>query len=91
MSEAKRAAIVLEADIQDRVAKLARYHKLSQGHIILTMLELCEGKPEFEQAVQARREAKVSNKVGKTAMLKELAKLSADDLDALMKALKKEA
>lgn len=88
MSQPKRSAIVLETEIQDRIAKLARLHKLSQGHIILALLEACEGKPEFEAAIKAKQDAKTSNKVGKTAVLKELSKFSAGDLDLLLKALK---
>ena len=88
MTEAKRAAIVLEAEIQERVAKMARLYKLSQGQIILTLLELCEGTERFEKAIQDRREAKTSSRVGKTAMLKQLSKLSAEQLDELMKSLK---
>lgn len=88
-TEAKRAAIVLETDIQERVAKLARQNKLSQGQIILTMLELCEGTPKFEEAIKNRQDAKNMNKRGKTAMLKELSKFSAEDLSALVEALKK--
>lgn len=86
--ESKRTAIVLEADIQERVAVIAKEHKLTQGQVILTMLEMLTDKPEFIQALKAKREQKVNSRTGKTALLKKLSKLSAEELEALTKALK---
>lgn len=84
----KRTAIVLEPEIQDKVASLAKNFKLSQGVVIDTMLELLAGKPEFEAALKAKREDKVGSRTGKTAILKRLSKLSAEELEELAKSLK---
>lgn len=83
MTAPKRTAIVLEADIQEKVAKVARLHKLSQGVVIDTMLDMVGETPEFVQALQARRTEKVQNRTGKTALLKRLSKLSAEELETL--------
>lgn len=84
----KRTAIVLEAEIQDKVATLAKTYKLSQGIVIQTMMDMLGDKPEFDAALKAKRIDKVSNRTGKTAILKKLAKLSAEELEALAANLK---
>ena len=84
----KRTAIVLEPEIQDQVAVLARTHKLPQGLVIQTMIDMVRDKPEFIAALQAKRVEKVSNRTGKTALLKRLAKLSAEELEALTSNIK---
>lgn len=86
----KRNAIVLEGHIQEKVAKVAREHKLSQGQVVLTMLEMLEGKPEFEEALKAKRDTKVNSRTGKTAILKKLSKLTAEELEQLAASLKNE-
>jgi hypothetical protein len=83
MTAPKRTAIVLEADIQEKVAVIARHHKLSQGVVIQTMIDMVGDTPEFLERLKAKREDKVSNRTGKTAILKKLSKLSADELEAL--------
>lgn len=83
----KRTAIVLEADIQDKVATLAKTYKLSQGVVIQTMMDMLGDKPEFDAALKAKRIDKVSNRTGKTAILKKLSKLSAEELEALAASL----
>lgn len=88
MTTPKRTAIVLEADIQEKVATIAKTHKLSQGIVIQTMIDMVGNTPEFEAALKAKREDKVSNRTGKTAILKKLAKLSAEELEELAKSLK---
>lgn len=84
----KRTAIVLEADIQDKVATIAKNYKLSQGQVIQTMIDMVGTTPEFDAALKAKRIDKVSNRTGKTAILKKLAKLSAEELEALAANLK---
>lgn len=88
MTTPKRTAIVLEADIQEKVATIAKTHKLSQGVVIQTMIDMVGNTPEFEAALKAKREDKVSNRTGKTAILKKLSKLSAEELEELAKSLK---
>lgn len=88
MTTPKRTAIVLEADIQEKVATIAKTHKLSQGIVIQTMIDMVGNTPEFEAALKAKREDKVSNRTGKTAILKKLSKLSAEELEELAKSLK---
>lgn len=83
MTTQKRTAIVLDASIQEKVAVIARAHKLNQGVVIETMIDMVSDTPEFIAALQAKREDKVSNRTGKTAILKKLSKLSADELEAL--------
>jgi hypothetical protein len=89
-STAKRAAIVLEQDIQEKVATIAKTYKLSQGQVIQTMIDMVGTTPEFDAALKAKRTEKVSNRTGKTAILKRLSKLSAEELEALAKSLKSE-
>ncbi len=83
MTTQKRTAIVLDASIQEKVAVIARAHKLNQGVVIETMIDMVSDTPEFIAALQAKRDDKVSNRTGKTAILKKLSKLSADELEAL--------
>jgi hypothetical protein len=90
MTTPKRTAIVLEADIQEKVATIAKTYKLSQGIVIQTMIDMVGDTPEFDTALKAKREDKVSNRTGKTAILKKLAKLSAEELEELTKSLKVE-
>jgi hypothetical protein len=87
-SAAKRTAIVLDPNIQDRVAALSKEHKLNQGLVIEAMLDLLDGKPEFVTALKEKRESKVNSRTGKTAILKKLSKLSAEELEALAAQLK---
>jgi hypothetical protein len=87
---AKRTAIVLDPAIQDRVADLAKNHKLNQGQVIEVMLDMLTDKPDFIEALKSKREQKVSSRTGKTAILKKLSKLSADQLEALAAQLKDE-
>jgi len=82
-SAPKRTAIVLDADIHERVAKVARTYKLSQGIVIDAALDMVGDTPEFDAALKARRTEKVESRTGKTALLKKLSKLSADELEAL--------
>lgn len=88
MTTPKRTAIVLEADIQEKVATIAKTYKLSQGIVIQTMMDMVGNTPEFETALKSKREDKVSNRTGKTAILKKLSKLSAEELEELAKSLK---
>jgi len=88
MTTPKRTAIVLEADIQEKVATIAKTYKLSQGIVIQTMIDMVGNTPEFDTALKAKREDKVSNRTGKTAILKKLSKLSAEELEELAKSLK---
>lgn len=86
--EPKRTAIVLDASIQDRVAKLAKEHKINQGQVIDVMLDLLADKPEFLEALKNKREEKVGGRTSKTALLKKLSKLSQDELEELAKKVK---
>jgi hypothetical protein len=88
MTTPKRTAIVLEADIQEKVATIAKTYKLSQGIVIQTMMDMVGNTSEFDTALKAKREDKVSNRTGKTAILKKLSKLSAEELEELAKSLK---
>lgn len=88
MTVQKRTAIVLEADIQEKVATIARDNKLSQGIVIQTMMDMLGGTPEFAAALKVKREDKVNNRTGKTAILKKLSRLSAEELEVLAAMLK---
>lgn len=88
MTAPKRTAIVLEADIQEKVALIARDHKLSQGIVIQTMIDMVGDSPEFVERLKAKREEKMNGRTGKTAILKKLSKLSAEELEALAAMLK---
>ena len=46
-------------------------------------LDMVGDTPEFDAALKARRTEKVESRTGKTALLKKLSKLSADELEAL--------
>lgn len=89
--EPKRTAIVLSTQIQDRVAKLAKEHKINQGQVIEVMLDLLTDKPEFVEAMKTKRTEKVGGRTSKTSLLKKLSKLSAEELENLAKNLKDEA
>lgn len=82
-SPAKRTAIVLDPGIQDRVAVISKEYKLNQGLVIEVMLDMLQGKPEFEEALKAKRDIKVNSRTGKTAILKRLSKLSPEQLETL--------
>lgn len=88
MTTQKRNAIVLDADIQEKVATIARDHKLSQGIVIQTMIDMVGDTPEFTAALKTKRENKVNNRTGKTAILKKLSRLSAEELEVLAAMLK---
>lgn len=86
--EPKRTAIVLDTKIQDRVATLAKEHKINQGQVIDVMLDLLGDKPEFVEALKAKRDEKIGGRTSKTSLLKKLSKLSAEELEALAKTIK---
>lgn len=88
MTTPKRTAIVLDIDVREKLAKVARAYKLNQGVVIDTMLDMLNGKPEFDAALKDRRAEKVENRTGKTAILKKLSKLSAEELEALAAQMK---
>jgi hypothetical protein len=90
MTVPKRTAIVLDADIHEKVATIARDHKLPQGVVIQTMIDMVGDKPEFVARLKEKRDDKVSSRTGKTAILKKLSKLSAEELEALAAMLKDE-
>lgn len=86
----KRNAIVLDGAIQERVARLARDAKLTQGVVINAMMDLLEGTPQFEDKLKELRESKLGSRTGKTAILKKLSKLSAEELEKLAASLEGE-
>ncbi len=84
----KRLAILLHPPVQQRVAVIAREHKLSQSEIIEVLVDLLEATPNAAELFAKKRESKVSGRTGKTALLKKLSKLSAEELAALTAQLK---
>jgi len=86
-----RYAILTDKDTQARVATLSKDHKLNQGIVVSVMLDMLEGRQEFIDALAKRREERVSSRSGKTALLKKLSQLSAEELAELAKQLEKKA
>lgn len=86
----KRLAILLHPPVQKRVAAFAKDHKLSQSEVIEVFLELAESTPDLAERFTKKRDAKVSGRSGKTALLKKLSKLSAEELAALAAQVKDE-
>lgn len=84
----KRLAILLHPPIQREIAALAKEHKLSQSEIIEVMVEAIKDVPDMTERFTKRRESKVGGRSGKTAILKKLSKLSAEELEALAAQLK---
>jgi len=79
----KRLAILLHPPVQQRVAVIAREHKLSQSEVIEVLVDLANTTPNIAELFATKRESKVNGRTGKTALLKKLSKLSAEDLAAL--------
>ena len=86
----KRLAILLHPPVQRKVAGFAKEHKLPQSEVVEVLLELAEQTPDIAERFAKKREIKVSGRTGKTALLKKLSKLSAEDLAALAAQLKDE-
>jgi hypothetical protein len=86
----KRNAIILDEAIQQRVAALAKEHQLNQGEAIEVMMDMLQGKPEFNAAMKAKRDDKVNSRTGKTAILKRLSKLTPEQLNHLAASLGQE-
>lgn len=86
----KRLAILLHPPIQQRVATIAREHKLSQSEVVEVLVDLLDATPNAAELFAKKRESKVSGRTGKTALLKKLSKLSAEELAALAAQLKDE-
>ena len=84
----KRLAILLHPPVQRQVAALAKEHKLSQSEVVEVMIDAIKTVPDINERFTQKREAKVSGRTGKTAILKKLSKLSADELEALAAQLK---
>jgi hypothetical protein len=89
-TKGKRQPVMLDADIQGRIAEYAKAYKLSQSDVIEVMEEMFSGSGRVDELLNAKREAKVSGRTSKTAILKNLSKLSAEQLEALTKMLPKE-
>lgn len=81
----KRLAILLYPNVQRRIAELAKEHTLSQSDVVEVMLDNLLATPTHVEQLKAKREAKVSGRSSKTAILKSLSKLTADQLEELAK------
>lgn len=87
----KRLAILLYPQVQRRVAELAKTHTLSQSDVVEVMVDLLNAQPNLEELMQAKRESKVAGRSSKTAILKSLSKLSAEQLEELSRMVEKKA
>jgi len=85
----KRYAIVVEQTVQEKLAKIAKTYKISQGAVVETLMDSAD-MSKLEEAFKARREAKVAGRTGKTAILKRLSKLTPEQLEALAAQLPKD-
>ena len=83
----KRLAVLLYPEVQRRIAELAKTYTLNQSEVIEVMLDVLATQPNIEELMTAKREAKVSTRTSKTALLKSLSKLSAEQLEELAKML----
>lgn len=85
----KRLAILLYPQVQRRVAELAKTYTLSQSDVVEVMIEVLTAQPNLEALMQAKRESKVAGRSSKTAILKSLSKLSAEQLEELSRMVEK--
>lgn len=62
-SSIKRFTISMDEQLQNRLAELAKTHKLTQGEIVETLIVML-GKPEEQilNALNTRREVKVNSR-----------------------------
>lgn len=87
----KRLAILLYPHVQRRVAELAKTYTLSQSDVVEVMIGVLNAQPNIEELMKIKREAKVSGRSSKTAILKSLSKLSAEQLEELSRMIEKKA
>lgn len=79
----KRFAIVVGADIQDRLNVIAKEHKISQGAVVGVLMDnanLHELAPHFK----TKRSEKVNSRGSKTAIANRIAKLSPEQLEKIL-------
>lgn len=83
----KRLAVLLYPNIQRQIAELAKTHTLNQSEVIEVMLDIALAQNDLAERMKAKREAKAGARGSKTAILKSLSKLSAEQLEELAKML----
>lgn len=81
----KRLAVLLYPQVQRKVAEVARAHTLNQSEVIEVAIDNLLLQPNLGQLMQAKRESKVAGRTSKTAILKSLSKLNAEQLEELAK------
>lgn len=88
-TKGKRQPVMLDANIQGQIAEYAKAYKLSQSEVIEVALNLLGNSGKVDELLTAKREAKVSGRTSKTAILKSLSKLTAEQLEELAGMVKK--
>ena len=82
----RRFSVIVNKDVQENIAKLAKEHKISQSDVIMTLYEnsdLVALKSKFE----AKREVKVNSRGSKSAVLAKIGKLTPEQLEKLLASL----
>ena len=85
----KRIPVMLNPRIQRQIAEYADAFVLSQADVIEVMAEQFGQCGKVDELLNAKREAKVAGRTSKTAILKSLAKLSAEQLEELQRMAEK--
>ena len=78
-----RFSIIVDKTVQEKVAAVAKEHKISQSEVIMTLYENADLealKPKFD----AKRETKVSTRGSKSALLARIGKLTPEQLEKLL-------
>lgn len=81
-----RFSIIVDKSVQEKVAAIAKEHKISQSEVIMTLYENADLealKPKFE----AKREVKVNTRGSKSALLARISKLSPEQMEKLLTAI----
>lgn len=81
-----RFSIIVDKTVQEKVAAVAKEHKISQSEVIMTLYENADLealKPKFD----AKRETKVSTRGSKSALLARISKLSPEQMEKLLTAI----
>lgn len=79
----KRFAILVYPEVQQELAKLAKQYKVSQSIVAKTLLDLVD-RQKLDEVLKVKYVAKIEGRSSKTAILKRLAALNAEQLADLL-------
>lgn len=79
----KRFAILVYPEVQQEFAKLAKQYKVSQSVVAKTLLDIVD-RQKLDDVLKIKYVEKMDNRTSKTALLKRLSGLSAEQLAELL-------